>query len=99
MNLTEKQRQKVLELANRSYPQFSKRTVWVIRVVMITLFALWIAGGLYLNNQVKQDEARMEQARLEAQRKEERLRRTAQYQQAVQERSRKPQSRNALDNL
>ena len=99
MNLTEKQRQKVLEVVNRPYPQFSKRTVWMIRAVMIVLFALWVAGGLYLNNQVKQDEQRIEQARLEVQHKEERLRRTAQYQQTVQERSRKPQSRNALDNL
>ena len=64
-----------------------------------TTLANAIAKELGVYNQVKQDEQRIEQARLEAQRKEERLRRGAQYQQAVQERSRKPQSRNALDNL
>ncbi len=99
MKSTEQQKSHIRKLYSSTYPQLSKPVVWMFRIIILCLFVLWVAGGLYLNNQVKQDEQRIEQARLEAQRKEERLRRGAQYQQAVQERSRKPQSRNALDNL
>lgn len=77
----------------------SKRTVWTIRIVLLGLFGIWLTGTIYLHQEIKESRARVEQARLEAQRREERVRRGAQYQQAVQERSRKPQSRNALDNL
>ena len=98
MNSSEQQD---LKLRNSSapspYPQFSKRTIWTIRAVLIALFVLWVAGGIYLNNQVKQDEQRIEQARLEAQRKDTRARRAAQYQQEVQQRTKAPQTRNVFD--
>ncbi len=85
--------QKILMYASR----LSKRTVWKIRILLIALVGLWIAGGLYLNNQVKQDEKRIEQARLEAQRRDERLRRGARYRQDLQERTQAQQTRNAFD--
>lgn len=66
---------------------------------LAVLLIAWFGLGFYLHQQVVISRAKVEQARLEAQRREERVRRGAQYQQAVQERSRKPQSRNALDNL
>ncbi len=69
------------------------------RIVVLSLFCIWLLGAIYLHQQVVISRAKVGQARLEAQRREERVRRGAQYQQAVQERSRKPQSRNALDNL
>ncbi len=77
----------------------SKRTIWTIRLVLLGLFGIWLAGTIYLHQEIKESRAKVEQKRMEAQRREERVRRGAQYQQAVQERSRKPQSRNALDNL
>jgi len=81
----------------RRIPQFSKSMIWVLRIVTIGLFTLWVAGGLYLNNQVKQDEKRIEQARLEAQRREEHNRRGTQYKQALQQRTQTPRSRNVFE--
>jgi len=97
MKLTEQQKEQLRELFPASYPQFSKPVLWTLRIVLVGLVALWVAGGLYLNNQVKQDEQRIEQARLETQRKEARMRREAQYEQEVQQRTRAPQTRNVFD--
>lgn len=97
MNLNEQQKQQLREMFPASYPHFSKPVVWALRVALVGLVALWVAGGLYLNNQVKQDEQRIEQARLEAQRKDARARREAQYKQEVQQRTKAPQTRNVFD--
>lgn len=97
MKLTKQQTQQLRELMVAPRSPFPKSVIWVFRAVLCGLIALWIAGGLYLNNQVKQDEERMEQARLEAQRRDERLRRSAQYEQELQERSKKPQSTNVFE--
>lgn len=97
MNLTNQQKQELQKLVSTSYSMPSKPVIWTLRIVLLGLVALWVAGGIYLNNQVKQDEARIEQARLEAQRRDERLRRTAQYRQELQERSKKPQSTNVFE--
>ncbi len=80
-----------------SQPKFSKPVTWMIRIGLIALIILWVAGGLYLNNQVKQDELRIQQARMEAQRQDTRLRMEAQYQQELQQRTRSPRTRNAFD--
>ncbi len=97
MKLTKQQTQQLRELMVAPRSPLPKAVIWVFRVVICGLIALWVVGGIYLNNQVKQDEARIEQARLEAQRRDERLRRTAQYRQELQERSKKPQSTNVFE--
>ena len=86
-----------MNVTKRQIPQFSKPMTWIIRIGIVSLFLLWIAGGLYLNYQVKQDERRMEEARLEAQRREDRIRRGAQYKQELQERNQTPRARNVFD--
>ncbi len=97
MNLTKQQIQRFHKASNRQIPQFSRPVVWVLRIAIIGLFSLWIAGGLYLNYQVKQDERRIEETRLEAQRREERIRRGTQYKQELQERTQTPRSRNVFE--
>lgn len=99
MKLNEQQREQLRQLFPASYPTFSKPVLWMLRAVLLILVTLWIAGGLYLNNQVKQDEQRIEQARIEANRRDEFLRRGAKYKQAMQQRTQASQTRNALDNL
>lgn len=86
-----------MKVMQQQIPQFPKPVVWSVRIAIVILVGLWVAGGLYLNNQVKQDEKRIEQARLEAQRRDERLRRDARYRQDLQERTQAPQTRNAFD--
>lgn len=97
MKLNEQPIQRLHSLSKRTIPQFSKSTIWIVRFIIIVLFALWIVGGLYLNNQVKQDEERIERNRLEAQRREEFLRRGAQYKQDLQQRAAPSGVRNAFD--
>ena len=97
MKLTEQQKEQLRELFPASYPHFSKPVLWTLRVVVVGLVALWVAGGVYLNNQVKQDEQRIEQARMEAQRRDARARREAQYKHEVQQRTQAPQTRNVFD--
>jgi len=97
MKMNEQSVQRLRRVSNRVIPQFSKRTIWIVRSVILVLVALWIAGGLYLNYQVKQDEQRIEQNRIEVQRREEFLRRGAQYRQDLQERTGAPRVRNVFD--
>lgn len=73
----------------------SKRAIWMVRV-MFCLFIIWLIGAIYLHQQVVQSRAKVEQNRIAAQRKEERIRRAAQYQQDVQQRTKAPQKRNAF---
>ena len=75
----------------------SKRTIWTIRLVVLGLIGIWIAGAVYLRMQVRDARAKVEQNRLAAQRQEQRLRRGAIYQQRVQEHNYVPATRNALD--
>lgn len=97
MNTNRQSNLQLHNLSARQYPKLSKPVIWAIRMALLGLVALWVAGGLYLNNQVKQDEQRIEQARLEVQRQEARARRLAQYEQDVQQRTKAPQTRNAFD--
>ena len=75
----------------------SKRTIWIVRLVVLGLVGIWVAGAVYLHSQVRDARAKVEQNRLEAQRQEQRLRRGANYQQRVQERTYMPATRNAVD--
>ena len=87
------QMQKILDRA----AQFPARTVWKIRIILLGLLGIWIAGALYFHYQVKQDEQRIEQARIEQARHDEFLRRGAQYRQDLQERTNPSRVRNAFD--
>lgn len=95
MKLNELQR--LRPSSKRVIPQFSKSTLWIARFIIFILVTLWIVGGLYFHNQVKQDEQRIEQNRLEAQRQEEIKRREAQYKQALQQRNQSPRVRNVFE--
>ena len=75
----------------------SKRTLWTIRIVLLGLVGIWLAGAMYLHSQVKQARAAVEQERIEANRRQEYVRRGVQYKQALQERTQTPQTRNAFD--
>ncbi len=97
MKLTQQQHQRLRVVFKRPIPEFSKPTLWVSVTVIALLGILWIAGGLYLNQQVKKDEERIQQARIEASRREEFLRRGAQYKQDLQQRMAPSGVRNALD--
>ena len=97
MNLTEQQKQQLREVVNLPAPKFSRSVTMIIRAGMVLLVVLWIAGGLYLNMQVKQDEQRIEQARIEQNRRQEFLRRDAQYKQDLQRRTQGPQTRNVFE--
>lgn len=72
----------------------SKKVIWRIRFVLLSLVGIWLAGAMYLHSQVKQARAAVEQERIEANRRQEFLRRGVQYQQELQERT---QTRNAFD--
>ena len=84
---------------NRSaLPQVSRKTVWIVRLVLLGLFAIWVGGALYLHHQVQVDQAAVEKIRLESQRKEERSRREAAYQYQLQERTQQSSRvQNAVD--
>ena len=87
------QMQKILDTA----AQFPPRTVWKIRIVLLGLLGIWLAGALFFHYQVKQDEKRIEQARIEQSRRDEFLRRGAQYRQELNEFNQGARSRNAFD--
>lgn len=87
------QMQKILDRA----AQFSPRTVWKIRIVLLGLLGIWVVGALYFHYQVKQDEQRIEQNRIEEARRQEFLRRGAQYRQDLQQRATPSRVRNAFD--
>ncbi len=89
----ESRMQKVLEVA----AQYSPRTVWKIRIVLICLLFVWIVGALFFHYQVKQDEKRIEQSRIEASRRQEFQRRGAQYRQDLQNFNQGVRSRNVFD--
>ena len=74
----------------------SRRVVWIIRIVFLTLFAVWVSGAVYLHNQVKKDRAAVEKARMEAQHQDQRQRRNAAYQYEVQERTNASHVQNAV---
>ena len=97
MKKADYQMQANLERAVRIASGFSARTVCIIRVVVFFLLFVWVAGGMYLHYQVKQDERRIEQARIEQSRRQEFMRRGAQYRQELREFDRGNRSRNALD--
>ena len=76
---------------------FSPKTIWILRTVIVGLFIAWLSCMCYLHNQIQQDKAKLEQRRLEASRRQELMRRGAQYQQNLQQRSGLSRVRNVLD--
>ncbi len=97
MKLSTQQIQRLRKASNRTIPQFSKSTVWTVRGIILLLLVLWIMGGVYLSNQIKQDEQRIEQSRIEAARRQEFQRRGAQYRQDLQNFNQGVRTRNAFD--
>ena len=71
----------------------SARFVWTFRLVLLGLFILWLAGGLYLQYRVDELSQRIERKKIEAARREEFLRRGAQYQQQLKEFEQRSRSR------
>ena len=97
MKKADQQIQKNLQRAMQIAASFSTRTVCMIRVVVLSLLLIWVAGGMYLHYQIKQDEQRMEQARIEQSRREEFLRRGAQYREELKQFNQSVRSRNVFD--
>lgn len=97
MKLSAQQIQRLRNASKRTIPQFSKSMIWTVRGIIFLLLALWIMGGVYLSNQVKQDEQRIEQSRIEAARRQEFQRRGAQYRQDLQNFNQGVRSRNVFD--
>ncbi|MBO5910688.1 MAG: hypothetical protein J6Q05_00610 [Elusimicrobiaceae bacterium] len=97
MKKADQQIQANLQRAIRIASGFSVRTVYIIRVTVLFLLILWVAGALYFHYQVKQDEQRIEQNRIEESRRQEFMRRGAQYQQDLQQRTQTPRVRNVFD--
>ncbi len=63
----------------------SRRKVIMIRIVLLILFVVWVAGAIYLYLDVRESSKKLREIKKEAQRKEEMLRREAAYQQAIME--------------
>ena len=97
MKKADQQIQSNLQRAMRMASGFSARTVLIIRLVIVSLLFIWVAGGMYLHHQVKQDEQRIEQNRIEQSRRDEFLRRGAQYKQRLNEFNTGSRSRNVFD--
>lgn len=97
MKKADQQIQANLQRAIRIASGFSTRTVYMIRMVILSLLLIWVAGGMYLHYQVKQDEQRIEKSRIEQSRREEFLRRGAQYREELKQFNQGVRSRNAFD--
>ena len=67
------------------YGRLSRRTVWTIRLVLLGLLAIWVAGAVYLHQDVAEKRAKRERAQAEFNRREEFLRRGTQYRQQLKE--------------
>ena len=61
------------------------------------LLIAWFALGIYLHVQAAQSRAKVEQNRIEAARRAEFMRRGAQYQQDLQQRTQSPRVRNVFE--
>ena len=83
--------------ADTNTEPFSKKTVWILRIVLLVLFSLWVACVCYLRSQIRQDKAKLEQARIEASRHNDFLRRGAQYRQELNKFNQGVRSRSAFD--
>ena len=79
-----------------SVSPISRRTIWIVRIVFLMLFSIWVAGAIYLHNQVKKDRAIVEKARQEEQHQLQRQRRNAVYQYQMQERGNPSRVQNAV---
>lgn len=75
----------------------SAKLIWTIRFVVFGLFAIWLAGAIYLHHEVKVSRAKVEQSRIEKARRQEILRRGAQYQQELKKFGQGSRSRNVFD--
>lgn len=76
---------------------FSRKALWIGRIVIVCLFALWLVCVCYLRAQIRRDKAKVEQNRIEAARREEFLRRGVQYRQELDEFNQGVRSRNVFD--
>lgn len=63
----------------------SRRKVIMIRIVLLVLFVIWVAGAIYLYLDVRDSSKKLKEIKQEAQRQEEMLRREMAYQQAIME--------------
>lgn len=70
---------------------FSKKTIWIIRLVLLFLFTVWVSGGFYLYAELQKSTRALELARIEAQKKEESLRREVQLKRVYSQERQNPQ--------
>ncbi len=68
-----------------------------ILLVLGILIIAWFSLGFYLRHEVKVSRAKVEQNRIEESRRQEFMRRGAQYQQDLQQRTQTPRVRNVFD--
>lgn len=71
---------------NRPAVVLSKRTIWLIRILLVIIIGGWISLAVYLHRQVAQSRAKVERNRALAAQEERRIRRNAAYQYELQER-------------
>ena len=65
--------------------KISRRNIIIIRLVLLVLFVIWVAGAIYLYLDVRDSSKKLKEIKQEAQRQEEMLRREMAYQQAIME--------------
>ena len=78
----------------------SPTVIWLLRIILLSLFAVWLGGAFYLHEVVKADRAAIAQREQEIQQREDRARRAAAYDQSRIERKLSQHTEtNAIDRL
>ena len=100
MKVNYSQELKTWQDALRKAYQFPRSVIWGLRVVLIVLGVVWVAGAVYLHSVVKEDEQQLAKIQQMQQLKEERLRREAVYRLSLEQQKRSQnQVQNALDGV
>ncbi len=81
---------------NRPPVVLSKRTIWLLRLLLVVIIGGWISLAVYLHRQVAQSRAKVERNRAMAAQEERRIRRNTAYQYELQERGNMSRVQNAV---